>query len=188
MTNQIQNYLRALKRQLWLRGIFDPDALAEALRQIQEDAPDLVLLDIQLPGMDGLEVLSRAKELDEELIVIMVTALGVLETAVKAMRMGAHDYINKPFNLDELLARVRALLRRTQPDRSPLLAILLLAVLGQLGLDDGRVVRQRRDRELDRVLERLRDLDHVLRTAVPAQAHTACISAPLTFASGCSSR
>jgi len=79
----------------------------EALKTIQEDSPDLVLLDIQLPGMDGLEVLSRAKELDEELIVIMVTALGVLETAVKAMRMGAYDYINKPFNLDELSIIVR---------------------------------------------------------------------------------
>lgn len=79
----------------------------EALKIIQEDSPDLVLLDIQLPGMDGLEVLSRAKEVDEELIVIMVTALGVLETAVKAMRMGAYDYINKPFNLDELSIIVR---------------------------------------------------------------------------------
>jgi DNA-binding NtrC family response regulator len=79
----------------------------EALKQLQEDPPDLMLLDIQLPGMDGLEVLSRAKELDEDLLVIMVTALGVLETAVKAMRMGAFDYINKPFNLDELAIIIR---------------------------------------------------------------------------------
>jgi len=79
----------------------------EALKQLQEDTPDLMLLDVQLPGMDGLEVLSRAKEFDEDLIVIMVTALGVLETAVKAMRMGAIDYINKPFNLDELAIIVR---------------------------------------------------------------------------------
>jgi len=79
----------------------------DALRQLQEEPPDLMLLDIQLPGRDGLEVLSRAKELDEDLLVIMVTALGVLETAVKAMRLGAHDYINKPFNLDELAIIVR---------------------------------------------------------------------------------
>ncbi len=74
----------------------------EALKIVQEDAPELILLDIQLPGLDGLEVLEKTKELDEDILVIMVTALGVLETAVKAMRMGAYDYINKPFNLDEL--------------------------------------------------------------------------------------
>ncbi len=79
----------------------------EALRLLQEDPPDVVLLDIQLPGLDGLEVLTRAKELDEDLIVIMVSAVGVLETAVKAMRLGAYDYINKPFNLDELSIIVR---------------------------------------------------------------------------------
>ncbi len=74
----------------------------DALRMVQEDAPELILLDIQLPGLDGLEVLERVKDIDEDILVIMVTALGVLETAVKAMRMGAYDYINKPFNLDEL--------------------------------------------------------------------------------------
>ncbi|GAB4178166.1 MAG: sigma-54 dependent transcriptional regulator [Geothermobacteraceae bacterium] len=79
----------------------------DALRAIQQDAPDLVLLDIQLPGMNGLEVLEKIKEQDEEIIVIMVTALGVLETAVKAMRLGAFDYINKPFNLDELAIVIR---------------------------------------------------------------------------------
>jgi len=74
----------------------------DALKILREENPHLMLLDIQLPGINGIEVLERAKEIDEEVIVIMVTALGVLETAVKAMRLGAHDYINKPFNLDEL--------------------------------------------------------------------------------------
>lgn len=76
-----------------------------------------------------MEVLERIKELDEEVIVIMVTALGVLETAVMAMRLGAYDYINKPFNLDELaivikksletqdLKREVAQLRSTQPKK-----------------------------------------------------------------------
>jgi len=74
----------------------------DALRLVRDENPDLILLDIQLPGINGLQVLEKVKEIDEEVIVIMVTALGVLETAVKAMRMGAYDYINKPFNLDEL--------------------------------------------------------------------------------------
>jgi DNA-binding NtrC family response regulator len=74
----------------------------DALRLVREEQPDLVLLDIQLPGITGLEVLERVKEIDEEIIVIMVTAHGGLETAVNAMRLGAYDYINKPFNLDEM--------------------------------------------------------------------------------------
>src|SRR5512136_3035458 len=74
----------------------------DALRIVREEQPDLVLLDIQLPGISGLEVLEKVKELDEDIIVIMVTAQGGLETAVNAMRLGAYDYINKPFNLDEL--------------------------------------------------------------------------------------
>ena len=86
----------------------------EALKQVQDDAPELMLLDIQLPGMDGLEVLERVKEIDSDIIVVMVTALGVLETAVKAMRLGAHDYINKPFNLDELSIIVKKALETRQ--------------------------------------------------------------------------
>jgi len=79
----------------------------DALRLLREETPDLMLLDIQLPGINGMEVLEKVKEMEEEIIVIMVTALGVLETAVKAMRMGAYDYINKPFNLDELAIVIR---------------------------------------------------------------------------------
>ncbi|WP_303722160.1 sigma-54 dependent transcriptional regulator [Malonomonas rubra] len=101
----------------------------EAMKLIQEDTPDLMLLDVQLPGMNGMEVLEKVKEAEEDVIVIMVTALGVLETAVKAMRLGAYDYINKPFNLDELaivikkalenqeLKREVAQLRSTQPKK-----------------------------------------------------------------------
>ncbi len=74
----------------------------------------LMLLDIQLPGMDGLEVLTKVKEIDSDILVIMVTALGVLETAVKAMRLGAYDYINKPFNLDELSIIVKKALETRQ--------------------------------------------------------------------------
>ncbi|WP_243371000.1 sigma-54 dependent transcriptional regulator [Geotalea sp. SG265] len=74
----------------------------DALRLVREEQPELVLLDIQLPGIGGLEVLEKIKEFDDDIIVIMLTAHGGLETAVNTMRMGAYDYINKPFNLDEL--------------------------------------------------------------------------------------
>jgi two-component system response regulator AtoC len=86
----------------------------EAVRQVQDESPALMLLDIQLPGMDGLQVLEKVKEIDAEIIVVMVTALGVLETAVKAMRLGAYDYINKPFNLDELSIIVKKALETRQ--------------------------------------------------------------------------
>jgi two-component system, NtrC family, response regulator AtoC len=79
----------------------------DAIRIAREEQPDLVLLDIQLPGMSGMDVLEKIKEFDEEIIVIMVTAHGGLETAVNAMRIGAYDYINKPFNLDEMAIIIR---------------------------------------------------------------------------------
>jgi DNA-binding NtrC family response regulator len=74
----------------------------DALRLVREEQPDLVLLDIQLPGISGIDVLEKIKEHDEDIIVIMVTANSGLENAVNAMRLGAFDYISKPFNLDEL--------------------------------------------------------------------------------------
>jgi len=86
----------------------------DALRLLREESPDLMLLDIQLPGISGMEVLEKVKEMEEEIIVIMVTALGVLETAVKAMRIGAYDYINKPFNLDELAIVIRKALETSE--------------------------------------------------------------------------
>ncbi|MFA5699916.1 MAG: sigma-54 dependent transcriptional regulator [Desulfuromonas sp.] len=76
---------------------------AQALEIIERDTPDLVLLDISMPGIDGLETLQEIKKNDPSIVVIMITALGVLETAVKAMQYGAFDYIHKPFNIDELL-------------------------------------------------------------------------------------
>jgi two-component system, NtrC family, response regulator AtoC len=85
----------------------------DALKVVREEQPDLVLLDIQLPGISGLEVLEKIKEFDEETIVIMVTAQGGLEIAVNAMRMGAYDYINKPFNLDEMAIVIRKALENS---------------------------------------------------------------------------
>lgn len=79
----------------------------KALGIARDHSPDLVLLDNQLPGMLGIEVLGRLKEMDREIIVIMITAHGMLETAVKAMKLGAYDYLSKPFNLDEITITIR---------------------------------------------------------------------------------
>src|SRR5437867_10581210 len=73
---------------------------------------DLVLLDIRLPGMDGIEVLERIKAIDEGIEVILVTAVKTVRTAVAAMKLGAFDYLTKPFEEEELLSLARRALER----------------------------------------------------------------------------
>src|SRR6266540_5160273 len=72
------------------------------LRQLEEVSPDLMLLDVKLPTLGGFEVLKRVKEIKDDLIVIMITAYGSIESAVQAMRAGGYGYITKPLDLDEL--------------------------------------------------------------------------------------
>ena len=84
----------------------------EALAQAADDTPDLVLLDITLPGIDGIEVLRRLKAQDPAVTVVMVTAMDDVKTAVEAMRLGAYDYISKPFDLDRLKVLVQNALDR----------------------------------------------------------------------------
>ncbi|MBI5181565.1 MAG: sigma-54-dependent Fis family transcriptional regulator [Nitrospirae bacterium] len=78
----------------------------EALKIYQEEHPALVLLDIIMPNTDGLEVLEKLKEIDRSVMVIMVTAVAILDTAIEAMKRGAYDYIQKPFNAEELKIRI----------------------------------------------------------------------------------
>jgi DNA-binding NtrC family response regulator len=85
----------------------------EALRKIEENHYDIVILDIMMPKIDGLEVLRRVKEGHPDIDVIMITGLSQIETAVKSMKLGAFDYLPKPFDPDELkLVIQRALERR----------------------------------------------------------------------------
>jgi heterodisulfide reductase subunit A len=79
---------------------------AEALEKMGQNAYHLMLLDIKMPGMDGVEVLKRAKEMHPALPVVMMTAYGTIETAVEAMKIGALDYLMKPFDPDALVPMV----------------------------------------------------------------------------------
>lgn len=83
-----------------------------ALAQMKETAPSLLLMDIMMPDMDGLQLLDRIR-IDSNVPVIMLTGLGELGTLNHAFDIGADDYITKPFNTPELLARIRAKLRRS---------------------------------------------------------------------------
>ncbi len=74
---------------------------------IREEAPSLIILDLKMPEMDGMEVLKKAKELNPKLPVVMLTAHGTIETAIEAMKIGATDYLTKPFDLDELKMVIR---------------------------------------------------------------------------------
>ncbi|MCI8857295.1 MAG: response regulator transcription factor [Clostridiaceae bacterium] len=84
------------------------------LKSALEDEPDLILLDVMLPGMDGFEVLRRVRE-KSQVPVIMLTAREEETDKVEALDMGADDYITKPFSMRELMARVKANMRRTVP-------------------------------------------------------------------------
>ena len=88
-----------------------------ALEAVRASQVDLVLLDIRLPEMDGIEVLERIKAIDEGVEVILVTAVKTVRTAVEAMKLGAFDYVTKPFDEDELLSLVRRALHKRSLER-----------------------------------------------------------------------
>ena len=91
-----------------------------ALFLVGEELPDLVILDLMMPLMDGWEVCRRAKSdpATKDIPIIMLTARSSAEDAVQGLDLGADDYMRKPFSLDELLARVRALLRRKKGEET----------------------------------------------------------------------
>ncbi|MBM3150995.1 MAG: response regulator transcription factor [Chloroflexi bacterium] len=110
--------LKLLQRGLQYEG-YQVDVATDGragLNLARDRHPDLVILDWMLPGMDGLEVCRRLR-LGGGLPILMLTAKDTIEDRVQGLDAGADDYLVKPFNLDELSARLRALLRRTQTER-----------------------------------------------------------------------
>jgi len=101
--------LNNLKKALEKEGyeIMLADSGERALELLEQFKPHLVLLDLVLPGISGLEVLKKIKETDREIIVIMMSAYEILEKAVEAMKLGAYDYLLKPFKLSELKTTIQ---------------------------------------------------------------------------------
>lgn len=97
-----QNLSEMLKEEEEGYKVFVANSGKDGLAKIKEEIPDLVLLDIKMPEMDGIETLEKIKAIDKDILVIMLTAYQTVETAVKAMKLGAYDYISKPFNYEEL--------------------------------------------------------------------------------------
>lgn len=113
-------YLRLVRFNLEAAG-YMADCVAngeDALTALANQVLDLIILDIMLPGLDGFEVCRRIREVST-IPIIILTALGSKEDTIKGLRLGADDYVVKPFSAQELIARVESVLRRTQLADSP---------------------------------------------------------------------
>ncbi len=139
-----EGILRFLRRGMSFEGYQVETAKdgQEGLTKTREWHPDLIVLDWMLPGMDGLEVCRRLRA-SGPIPILMLTAKDMVQDRVQGLDAGADDYMVKPFELDELLARIRALLRRTQPERIPVLTFsdLTLDTASRQAIRSGREIR-----------------------------------------------
>ncbi len=115
----------------------------ETLKRTLERPPDLIVLDIMLPGINGLEVARRLRAAGDNVPILMLTARDSVADRVEGFEMGADDYLIKPFAPEELLVRVKALLRRNQEDRHEVLRY------ADVELDTGTRIAYRGAREID---------------------------------------
>jgi DNA-binding response OmpR family regulator len=120
----------------------------DALEKIQETGPDLVVMDVLMPKMDGRESLRRLRRMDNWTPIILLTQVGEAVERAMALEEGADDYLNKPFDPHELVARIRAVLRRSRPGRPPLSASWKLSC-GPLTLNRRSRRAYFEDRELE---------------------------------------
>jgi two-component system response regulator MprA len=117
---------------------------ASALASAEKRTPDAIVLDVMMPGVDGLAVTRRLRKAGNRVPILMLTARDALDDRVEGLDAGADDYLVKPFELEELLARVRALLRRAAPPESR--ETLSFA---DLSLDLGMLEARRGSRRID---------------------------------------
>lgn len=114
-----------------------------ALASTLERPPDAIVLDVMLPGLDGMEVARRLRAAGDNVPILMLTARDEVADRVNGLEAGADDYLVKPFAPEELLARVKALLRRSQPERHEVLRY------ADVELDTGTRVAHRGSREIE---------------------------------------
>jgi DNA-binding response OmpR family regulator len=122
--------LSAIVRENLVFEGFDVDAVSDggaALGRVRDFRPDLIVLDVMLPGMSGFEICTELRR-HAATPILMVSARGQKPDRVRGLNLGADDYITKPFELDELLARVNAILRRSRPSSD-------ILVLGEIQVD-----------------------------------------------------
>ena len=108
----------------------------QALEKVASEKPDLLVLDVLMPRLDGREVLRQLRQAGNWIPIILLTQVGEASERAMALEEGADDYLNKPFDPHELVARIRAVLRRAHPGQPPLSAAARLAS-GKLVLDRG---------------------------------------------------
>jgi len=129
--------LRVMRASLPIRGyeVLTASTAEEALNQLSKQVPDLVILDLAMPEMSGLEVCRRVREFSSVPIIVL-SAKGSESDKVAALDLGADDYVTKPFGMDELLARVRAVLRRLSATNDRVLVVGDVTI----DIDEHRVV------------------------------------------------
>jgi two-component system response regulator MprA len=151
---------RMLERTLAAEG-YDVVAAADggaALAQVERSLPDLIVLDVAMPGMDGLAVTRRLRAKGLAVPILLLTARDALAERVAGLDAGADDYLVKPFEVDELTARVRALLRRNQPPGDHL-------AFADLTLDVESAIAHRGGRDLELTRREAELLELLLRNA-----------------------
>ena len=116
--------------------VFLAEDVATGLRLLQEEHPDVILLDIRMPGLNGIDGLTEIRKLDLDVAVLILTGFAALETAQEAIRRGANDYLKKPFDTHEMLATVRQHAQRARLRRRQRETAAELRQLNQLLLDE----------------------------------------------------
>jgi two-component system, OmpR family, response regulator len=172
------NILELLSASLRLAGFEVATATSglEALQAVQRHRPDLVVLDVMLPDLDGFEVARRLRSGDTRTPVLFLTAKDATEDKIRGLSIGGDDYVTKPFSLEEVIARIRAVLRRTSATGPPPPPTRLRAADLELDTESHQVWRAGRRVQLSptefkllrylmtnagRVLSKAQILDHV---------------------------